>query len=139
MIIKLKKDNIDKFTTEILKPTVMKEECEINPFATYLGYIEDNKIIGYIYYSDIYDRAEINQIEIEISHRNCGKGFKLLNKMIELVDKSISLEVREDNIPAIKLYEKCGFRAQAIRKNYYQEKDGILMVREKQGQNGKIS
>ena len=47
------------------------------------------------------------------------------------VDKSITLEVREDNLYAIKLYEKFGFIKKAIRKGYYQGIDGILMEREK--------
>ena len=90
---------------------------------------EEDVVIGYIYYSDIYDRAEINQFEVEFSHRNCGKGKKLLNKMLELVDKSITLEVKIDNFPAIHLYEKYGFERKAIRKGYYNGIDGILMER----------
>ena len=95
---------------------------------------EDNEIIGYIYYSDIYERVEINQIEINFIHRNCGKGDFLLKKLIESVDKNISLEVNVNNIPAIKLYKKNGFIEKAIRKGYYQGIDGILMERKK-GQN----
>ena len=40
---------------------------------------------------------------------------------------NITLEVDENNINAIKLYEKCGFIKKAIRKNYYNNSDGILM------------
>ena len=43
--------------------------------------------------------------------------------------KDISLEVRENNIPAISLYEKNGFEKKAIRKGYYKGIDGILMER----------
>ena len=82
-----------------------------------------------MYYSDIYDRAEINQFEVEKSHRNCGKGKKLIEKMIELVDKSITLEVKKDNAPAIHLYKSVGFVEKAIRKGYYNGIDGILMER----------
>ena len=34
--------------------------------------------------------------------------------------QSIFLEVRQSNSPAIALYEKCGFKQIAKRKNYYQ-------------------
>ena len=71
------------------------------------------------------------EFEIETFHRNCGKGQKLLKKLIEVVDKSITLEVRKDNISAIKVYEKLGFKRKAIRKNYYDGVDGILMERVK--------
>ena len=41
----------------------------------------------------------------------------------------ISLEVNEENESAIKLYEKYGFKKEAIRKNYYGKNNGILMIR----------
>ena len=37
---------------------------------------------------------------------------------------NIFLETRVDNLPAIKLYEKHGFRRISIRKNYYKSNDG---------------
>ena len=46
-----------------------------------------------------------------------------------ILKKDVTLEVRIDNIPAIKLYEKCGFKKIAIRQNYYNGIDGILMER----------
>ncbi len=113
----------------IIELEKIKKDIEINPFGRYLLEIEDNKIIAYLYYSDIYDRAEINQIEVDVFHRNCGKASKLLKKMIEVVDKSITLEVKKDNFVAIHVYKKFGFKEKAIRKGYYQGIDGILMER----------
>ena len=110
----------------IIELEKIKKDIEINPFGRYLLEIEDNKIIAYLYYSDIYDRAEINQIEVDVFHRNCGKASKLLKKMIEVVDKSITLEVKKDNSVAIHVYKKFGFKEKAIRKYYYQGIDGIL-------------
>ena len=37
------------------------------------------------------------------------------------------LEVNKENTYAIKLYKKVGFKEVAIRKNYYDGVDGILM------------
>lgn len=132
MIEEIKQEDL-KFYEEnsLLKKDYIEKEFEINPFAKFLVLKEKNKVIGYIYYSDIYERAEINQFEIETFHRNCGKGQKLLKKLIEAVDKSITLEVRKDNISAIRVYEKLGFKRKAIRKNYYDGVDGILMERVK--------
>lgn len=132
MIEEIKQEDL-KFYEEnsLLKKDYIEKEFEINPFAKFLVLKEENKVIGYIYYSDIYERAEINQFEIETFHRNCGKGQKLLKKLIEAVDKSITLEVRKDNISAIRVYEKLGFKRKAIRKNYYDGVDGILMERVK--------
>ena len=132
MIIELNKENIKEIKNSFLSIEEVQKEWKNNPFAKYLVYKEENQIIGYLYYSDIYERAEINQFEIEVMHRNCGKGLALLQKMIEIVDKDISLEVRKDNLPAIHLYQKCGFVKKALRKGYYQGVDGILMERKKE-------
>ena len=131
MIIELTEKNINELENTFINVEEIKNELKNNPFAKILLYKEEDKIIGYLYYSDIYDRAEINQFEVELSHRNCGKGKILLNKMLELVDKSITLEVKKDNLPAIHLYKSVGFVEKAIRKGYYQGIDGILMEKEK--------
>ena len=41
----------------------------------------------------------------------------------------ISLEVNEENLPAIHLYEKFGFEYLGVRKNYYQDKIAIIMTK----------
>ena len=129
MIVQLTKENLYEIQNSFLSIETVEYEFNVNPFAKYLIYKENRNIVGYLYYSDIYERIEINQIEVEASNRNCGKGSMLLKKLIDNVDKSITLEVKKDNIPAIKLYEKFNFKAKAIRKGYYNGIDGILMER----------
>ena len=129
MIIDFYELELDEYKNDLLNIQEAKEDLNTNPFGKYLVYIENKEIIGFIYYSDIYERAEINQIEVKISHRSCGKASKLLKKMIELVDKNITLEVKKDNIAAINLYKKFNFEEKAIRQNYYNGIDGILMER----------
>lgn len=131
MIKELKKEEIDIIDNSFIDKDYLLNEFDNNPFIKVLLLFEDNKVIGYLYYSDIYDRAEINQIEIDSFHRNCGNGKKLMEYMINHVDKDITLEVKNDNDPAIKLYKKNGFKEVATRKGYYQGTDGILMERKK--------
>lgn len=131
MIVELTMENLSLFDFSFISKAEIEKELIHNPFARIIVYIEDNQVIGYLYYSDIYERAEINQIEVDSFHRNCGIGTKLMKFFTDSVDKSITLEVREDNLYAIKLYEKFGFIKKAIRKGYYQGIDGILMEREK--------
>lgn len=108
----------------------LEKELNQNPFGKILVYKKNNRIIAYLYYSEIYERVEINNIEVEEKYRNMGIGTELLKRLIETVQKSISLEVRINNYNAIKLYKKFNFQEKAIRKGYYQGIDGILMVRE---------
>lgn len=128
MISELKKEDLNILDNSFINKDYLENEFNNNPFMKVL-ILKEDKIIGYLYYSDIYDRVEINQIEIEESNRNCGKGSLLLKELTDTVDKNITLEVREDNIAAIKLYEKFDFKKVAIREKYYDGIDGILMER----------
>lgn len=108
----------------------LETELKNNPFGKILVYKKNNEIIAYLYYSEIYERVEINNIEVQEKYRNMGIGTELLKRLIEMTSKSISLEVRINNYSAIKLYKKFNFQEKALRKGYYQGIDGILMVRE---------
>ena len=121
--------NLDELDNSFISKEYINKELSNNPFGKVLILKENNEIIGYIYYSDIYERCEINQFEIMLSERNNGKGDLLLKYLINLVKKDITLEVKEDNTPAIKVYLKNGFVKTAIRKGYYNGVDGILMER----------
>ena len=121
--------NINEIDNSFINKDYLENELNNNPYAKVLLLKEDNKVIGYIYYSDIYERVEINQFEIDKNYRNKGNGNLLLQAMINKVHKDITLEVREDNTYAIKVYEKNGFVKTATRKGYYNGVDGILMER----------
>lgn len=129
MVFELTEKNLSKIDNSFLKKDIVLENLRHNPFGRYMVLQEKEEIIGYIYYSDIYERAEINQIEIVENYRHQQKGTKLLQFFLQFLKKDVTLEVRIDNIPAIKLYEKCGFKKIAIRQNYYNGIDGILMER----------
>lgn len=129
MIIIINKNNMNFPNDNFLTKEEVLTELENNPYGNYLILIEEDKITGYIYYSDIYERAEINQFEVKKTHRNCGKGNELLKHLIEKLQKNITLEVKQTNASAIHLYEKNGFKKVAIRKGYYNGIDGILMER----------
>lgn len=132
MIYTITEKSIHKLKdSKLLSKKTVTDELKNNPFGKYLILEENSQIIGYIYYSDIYERAEINQFEVQVINRNCGNGTRLLKNLIELVDKNITLEVKKDNIVALKLYKKMGFEEKAIRKKYYNGIDGILMERVK--------
>ena len=129
MITIINKNNMNFPNDDFLTKEEVSTELGNNPYGNYLLLIEEDKIIGYIYYSDIYERAEINQFEVKATHRNCGKGNELLKYLIEKLQKNITLEVKQTNASAIHLYEKNGFKKVAIRKGYYNGIDGILMER----------
>ena len=126
------KDRIKELET--LFPNVfniesIESDLNNNPFSHYLVYLDNNEILGFINYYEIYDRVEIANFNVLDSYQDQGIGNKLIKKVMELSkDKvNITLEVRADNDKAIHIYEKYGFIRKAIRKNYYNGVDGILM------------
>lgn len=95
---------------------------------------EDDKVIGAVSYSIIYERAEINYIVTKPEYRKMNVATDLINKVIVEAKKyecqNITLEVEETNKKAINLYQKLGFKIEAIRKNYYDNNNGKLMKKE---------
>ena len=112
----------------------MIRECvynDVNPFAKRIEYIELDKCIGYLDYSLIYDRMEIDNFFVEPLYRNKGIGNKLMSYLMDIARSNdvinITLEVRVSNSIAINLYKKYGFCEVSIRNYYYGDEDGILM------------
>ena len=118
--------SVDNFTYKLTR-----NEFSTNPYLKILTYVEKDKIIGFLLYSLIYDRIEIEQFEVTTKERRKGIGNKLLNYLIEKYQdnniKNITLEVKEDNIAAINLYKKYGFKKVSTREKYYDGINGILM------------
>ena len=121
---------VENDTVEFL--TLWKKEQQ-NPFCFYLLYQEDEKIVGYLLYSQIYERMEIEQFFIHPQFQNQGIGTSLLEKLFQIAEQNhienITLEVKEDNQKAIYLYHKLGFQEIATRDNYYHGVSGILMMK----------
>ena len=105
-----------------------------NPFSRKIEYVIGDKSVGYLEYSLIYDRMEIDNFLVLDEYRNQGIGTKLLAHLVSLAINyrviNITLEVRVSNLVAINLYKKFGFREVALRKYYYGDEDGILMEKQ---------
>ena len=118
--------SVDNFTYKLTK-----NDFSTNPYLKIITYVEKDKIIGFLLYSLIYDRIEIEQFEVITKERGKGIGDKLLKYLIEKYKKrdikNITLEVKEDNIAAINLYKKYGFKKVSTREKYYDGINGLLM------------
>lgn len=94
--------------------------------------ILNDKIIGFIFSIFILGDLNINNICIIPEHQHKGLGSLILNYTLERASQNDSnyayLEVRSNNLKAIKLYEKFGFITNNIRKKYYSNnEDAVLM------------
>lgn len=107
---------------------------KIGVYSNYLIYIDNELNKGFLAYDIIYDRIEIQYIYVNEEFRNQKIATKLIEYLYNISKENkctnITLEVNVNNISAIKFYEKMGFSNVAIRKNYYLDEDGILMIKE---------
>lgn len=94
---------------------------------------EDGEVIGYCGIWGVGSEGQICNIAVIKEKRNGGIGYALLGCTIDECRKKgmcdFTLEVRESNTAARRLYEKMGFCSEGIRKKYYTmpEEDAIIM------------
>lgn len=96
---------------------------------------EDGFVLGYGVLGVILDEGCLEKIAVREEYRRQGVAQAVLGSYLRYGRERlayITLEVREDNAPAIALYEKNGFVPVGRRKNYYSEvhKDAVLMTLE---------
>ncbi len=75
--------------------------------------------------------CEIEIYQWSIKEKSKGNGLKFFNEFLSFCKtkgiKRILLEVGHLNTAAIKIYEKCGFRQTARRKEYYKSGEDSLL------------
>ena len=110
---------------------ILKQELE-NGKSKYFVLKQENEIIGFAGILLIIDEVNIMNIVVRKDKRNLGIGSLLLEKIIDFSEihnaTSITLEVNEKNVPAIRLYEKYGFKQVGIRKKYYNNEDNAILM-----------
>ena len=84
------------------------------------------------------EQAHINQFAVRPELRHQGLGLQLLEAIIaeaaHLGATILTLEVRESNVAARRLYERAGFHVQSTRRSYYTNpvEDALILVRRTQ-------
>lgn len=90
----------------------------------------DGKAVAMMVYRVAYDQADVLTVAVRPAFRKVGIAKKLVTDALthcaELGVEKLFLEVEVGNDPAIKLYEKLGFKHISRRKLYYQQLDGSL-------------
>jgi len=112
-------------------------EAELKrPQARYFVAEEGSRVAGYMGYWEAPQEAHIINLAVAPDFRKKGLGVALLDHVLEFARKTgaalATLEVRESNVAARGLYEKCGFKFVAIRKKYYvdNQEDAVVMIKE---------
>lgn len=111
----------------------MLEEEYFNSFARYTVLEYQGRIVGYLGMWKILDEGHITNVAVRPEFRRRGLARRLLQDLTDYAlsvgIRSLTLEVRVSNTPAIKLYESFGFKVEGRRKHYYADnnEDALIM------------
>lgn len=125
-------NNLESDFDDFWNYNVFKSELE-NGNSKYLVAKIDDKIVGFAGIIPILDEADISNIVVHKAFRNKKIGSCLLESLINLSLslglRILNLEVRESNVPAIKLYEKYGFEVCGLREKYYNHSENAILMK----------
>ncbi|HHW45768.1 MAG TPA: ribosomal protein S18-alanine N-acetyltransferase [Clostridiales bacterium] len=139
-IVEMNQDHIPSAAT--LEKICFSMPWSENSFASamsantrFFAALLDGKLIAYCGMQVIDSEGFITNIAVHPDYRRQGIGRKVLKHLISFAQnnniKSISLEVRQSNTAAIKLYESEGFECVGTRKNFYEKptEDGLIYTK----------
>lgn len=107
-----------------------------NPLSVWLVALDDELVVGYVGSQTVLDESDIMNVATRPEYRRNGISTHLITALISVLKekkvRSLSLEVRKSNEPAILLYTKLGFLQVGLRPNYYRhpKEDAIIMRKE---------
>jgi [ribosomal protein S18]-alanine N-acetyltransferase len=122
-----------KSASSFIEEYIKQEENDSG--YTYFISKTGDKVVGYLLLSITEDEGEILQIAVSEKYRGRGFSTVLLNEAFSFCEqmsvKSLFLEVRESNTPALSAYKKNGFVFIGLRKDYYTDptEDAVVMKR----------
>lgn len=131
-IAKMTADDIDDIV--LLERSIFYDPWSRTSFSSSLRkdnclvLFKDDQIEGYALFSNIFDEGEVLRVAVSPLSRRKGYASLLMDEVFRLGTalnvEHWFLEVRADNSPAIKLYEKFGFLVMGRRKGYYPVPNG---------------
>lgn len=113
--------------------TLYMSELNMRSSRHYVVARVDGHIVGYAGLLFTADEAHVTTIAVDPAQQRRFVGTRLLLHQAAVARarraRHLTLEVRASNEPAKALYERFGFQAAGIRKNYYSEvnEDAIVM------------
>lgn len=102
--------------------SVLAQELE-NGLSLWLAAKQGGEVLGYVGSQSVLDEADMMNLAVRETARRQGIAKALVcalcRKLSEKGVQSLTLEVRDSNEPAIRLYEALGFTQVGKRPNYY--------------------
>ena len=96
-----------------------------NKIAVWLVEELNNQIVGYAGIWVVAVEAQVMRVAVKEELRNQGLGLALTRALVQKAwdagADAVTLEVRERNAAAQKVYERCGFVSEGVRPGYYED------------------
>lgn len=114
------------------------EEILTNPNRIYLVAEWDNRIVGGCMLTMIAGEGDVSNVAVDEKYRGKHIATALMQELLRYGEEKdifdFTLEVREQNHTAIRLYKNAGFISEGIRPNFYEKpKDNaVIMWRRKE-------
>ena len=121
------------FTNPWSKEALLWELQNSDVTRVYIGRDADGTLVAFCACWVIFDELHINTMAVDATRRRQGIASELLRYVIgdarAAGAKKATLEVRESNMGAIRLYESLGFTLVARRPRYYTkpEEDALIL------------
>ncbi|MCM1089320.1 MAG: ribosomal protein S18-alanine N-acetyltransferase [Butyrivibrio sp.] len=113
----------------------MFAELLTRDYSLYLVAETDGQVVGCAGLTMLGEEGDIDKVMVDERFRRQGVAAMLLRELIDKAGQrgitSFTLEVRESNRPAIRLYERFGFRGEGVRPGFYEKpaEDALIMWR----------
>ena len=105
-------------------PRFFLQELQVQCARSFLAEI-DGRIVGYVLFWLLPNEIDVHNLAVHSEFRRQGIGRLLLQQVISEARRRslarVTLEVRQSNLAAQKLYESVGFVTIGIRKGYYSD------------------
>lgn len=107
-----------------------------NELALWLVALDGDTVAGYVGSQSVCGEADMMNVAVHPDHRRKGIAEALVTALVSALKekevRSLALEVRASNAPAIALYQKLGFEQIGLRKNYYRNpREDALILQKK--------
>ena len=113
-----------------------------NPLALWLTAADPTgRVLGYVGSQSCFEEADVLNVCVLPAARRRGVAEALMlaleARLLPRGVEQISLEVRVSNLPALRLYEKLGYRQVGLRRNYYEKpREDAWILQKKLGTRG---
>lgn len=122
--------SLERFKNESWSNEQYSEAYNDNNYV-FLGCFDNEKLLSFLVANESTDDVNILMLATSENNKNNGYAKSLieyLQSYVKKQSKTLSLEVKENNLTAINLYTKLEFKVVYVRKHYYKDGQNAIIM-----------